>query len=54
MLWIENIVKNTLIPLFFINSRVDMNDFMYPHKVIARMSAFSACSSAQNGSELRK
>jgi len=54
MLWIEDIVKNTLIPLFFINSRVDMDDFVDPHKVNARMNAFSAFSSAQNESENRK
>jgi hypothetical protein len=31
-----------------------MDDFVDPHKVIARMSAFSTFSSSQNGNENRK
>jgi len=48
MLWIEDIVENTSTPSFFINSKVRMFDFVDPHKVVAKRSAFLACSSARN------
>jgi hypothetical protein len=40
MLWIEDIVESTLVPPFFINSRIDMVNFVNLHKVVTR-SAFS-------------
>ncbi len=52
MLWIEDIVESTPTPPFLTNSKVDMAIFVYPHKVIARRSAFSTFPSAWNGGEL--
>ncbi len=42
MLWIDDIVESTPISSFFINSRIDMADFVNPHKVVVRLNAFSA------------
>jgi len=41
MLWIEDIVENTLALPVLTNSRVDMVGFVDPHKVLVR-STFSA------------
>ncbi len=46
MLWIEDIVQNTIVPTFFTNFRVDMVDFEDLHKVVVRRNAFLALSSA--------
>jgi hypothetical protein len=49
ILWIENIVKSTLAPLFFTNLRINMANFVNPHKAVVKRNAFSAFPSAQNG-----
>jgi hypothetical protein len=46
MLWIEDIVENTLALPFLINSRVDMVGYVDPHKVVVRRNTFSAFPSA--------
>jgi hypothetical protein len=51
MLWIENIVGNTLTLPFLTNFRVDMVRFVNPHNLVARRSAFSTFPSAQNEDE---
>ncbi len=48
MLWIEDIVANTITLPFFTNFRVDMISFVNPHKVVSRRSAFSTFPSARN------
>ncbi len=45
MLWMEDIVENTLAPPFLTNYRVDMVGFVNAHKMIAR-SAFKTFFSA--------
>jgi len=45
MLWIEDIVESIPTPPFLTNSKVDMVICVYPHKVVARRSAW-------NGGEL--
>ncbi len=52
MLLIQDIVESTPTPPFLTNSKVDMAKFVFPHKVIARRSAFSTLPSAWNGGEL--
>ncbi len=52
MLWIEDVVKNTTTPPFSTNFRIDMIDFVDPHKVVVRRSAFLAFPNAQDGVEL--
>ncbi len=52
MLWIEDIVKNTIAPPFLTNFRIDMIDFVDLHKVVVRRSEFSTFPSAQHGVEL--
>ncbi len=49
MLWIEDIVKSTLAPTFFTNSRIDMVCFVDPHNLVARRSRLLAFPNAQNG-----
>jgi len=34
MLWIEDIVKNTPTPPFLTNFRIDMIDYVDPHKAV--------------------
>jgi hypothetical protein len=46
MLRIKDIVESTQTPSFLTNSRADMFDFVYPHKVVARRNIFLAFSSA--------
>jgi hypothetical protein len=41
MLWIENIIERILTFSFFINSRIDMVNFVNLHKVIVKMNEFS-------------
>jgi len=45
MLWIENIVENTLAPRFLTNSKINMVGFVDLRKVVAK-SAFSTFPSA--------
>jgi hypothetical protein len=45
MLWIEYILESIPTHPFFTNSKVDMADFVDPHKVFARKSVFSTPSS---------
>jgi hypothetical protein len=52
MLWIEDIVGNTITLPFLTNFRVDMVSFVNPHKVVFRRSAFSTFPSARNEYEL--
>jgi hypothetical protein len=52
MQWIEDIVKSTRTLPFLTNYRVGIVDFVNPHKVVARKSAFSALPRARNGGEL--
>jgi hypothetical protein len=40
MLWIENIVECTLAPPFFTDLKIDMTNFVNPHKVVARRMHF--------------
>jgi hypothetical protein len=47
MLWIEYIIESISTHPFFTNSKVDMPDFVDPHKVFATRSAFSTFQSAQ-------
>jgi hypothetical protein len=51
MIWIENNFESTLVPQFFINSRIDMASFVNLHKMVARRSAFLVIPSAQSGGE---
>jgi hypothetical protein len=44
MLWIQDIVESTLVLSFFINFKIDMVGFVYPHKVVARRNTFSVFS----------
>jgi hypothetical protein len=46
MPWVEDIVESTSTPQFLTNSRIDIIDFVHPHKVIVRRSAFLAFPSA--------
>jgi hypothetical protein len=43
MLWIEDII---VAPLFLTNFRIDMIDFMDPHKLVVKRNAFKIFSSA--------
>jgi len=52
MLWLQDIVESTLVLSFFINLKIDMVDFVYPHKVVARRNRFSVFSNTWNGDEL--
>jgi hypothetical protein len=49
MIWIEDIVKNTLAPTFFTNSRIDMVCFVDPYNLAAKRSRLLTFPSAQNG-----
>jgi hypothetical protein len=42
MLRIEDIVENKQVLPFFINSQVDMLDFVYPHKMVVRRRDFQS------------
>jgi len=53
MLWIEDIVGNTLTLPFLTNFRVDMVSFVDLPKVVVRKSAFSTFPCAQNEDELK-
>jgi len=46
MLYIEEIVESTPSFPFLINSRIDMVNFVHPHKVVVRRNVFSAFPSA--------
>ncbi len=46
MLWIEDIVQNTIIPTVFTNFRVDMITFEDLHRWVARRNAFLTLSTA--------
>jgi hypothetical protein len=41
-IWIEGIVESAPTPSFFINFRINMANFMDPHKMVVRKNAFSA------------
>ncbi len=51
ILWIHDIVKNTLAPPFLTNLKIDMVDFVDPHKVFVRRNAFWASPSPRDGVE---
>jgi hypothetical protein len=46
MLWIEDVVENTIALPFLTNSRVDVLSYVDPHKVVVRRNTFSALPSA--------
>jgi hypothetical protein len=48
MLWIEDILENIPTHPFLTNSKVDMANFVDPHKVFDRRSAFLTFQNAQN------
>jgi hypothetical protein len=51
ILWIDNIVKNTTTPPLLTNFKIDMVDFVDPHKVFVRRNAFWASPSPCDGVE---
>jgi hypothetical protein len=42
MIWTEDILKSTPALPFLTNFRIDMANFVNPHKVVGRNNAFSA------------
>jgi len=54
MLWIEDVIESTPTPSFLTNSTIDMADFVDPHKVVIKRSAFSAFPSAQDENENKR
>jgi hypothetical protein len=42
ILWIEDIVESTQAPPFLTNSKVDMVNFVDPHKLVAKRNTISA------------
>jgi len=52
MLWIEDVVESTPTPPYLTNSRINMVNFMNPHKAITRKNTFLAFPSARNEGEL--
>ncbi len=51
MPWIDDIVESTPTSSFFINCRIDMADFVNPHKVVVQRNAFSAFPNTWNEAE---
>jgi hypothetical protein len=51
MLCIKDIIESTQAPSFLTNYKIDMANFVDPHKVVVRRSAFLALLNAQNGGE---
>jgi hypothetical protein len=51
MLWIKDVIESTPTPPFLTNSRIDMVNFVDPHKVIIKRSAFSVFPNAQDENE---